>query len=545
MNRYIANDLKRLALKTSRILGLPKVFRRTNTYRKKQMFFEFDVEFYREKYLDGDDGFTKSDAYNHYIANVRKFRNDPNDGFSEEWYLARYADVRDAVERNEIPCGFYHYVVSGRYERRLPQYNLSGALEIALPGVTAPSLRYSIPDIEWRTRTLNLSISKTAPKSFWIVMPHLNPDISFGGYRAFFEFIRAIKIYLRPLNYTFRVITTSEERASKEYFQWRTRGKADFDIFEDIEVKSISERRRIVVSSRDRVVAYSTWDALVATQIANLTDEPKLIAFHQEFEPVFHGFGSYFALTASAFNLPSYPIFNSNELTHYFKQHKLSVFGKTESAVQNRDYAVFGHVINQSPLATVEELSSRTTRVCAIYARPEGHAARNLYEFIEIALKRVCAAKKFGPDWRFVGLGCLTALPPISLGGGHELEFVQKMPEGEYFKFLQSIDIGISLMYAPHPSVVPFEFCTTGALVVTNTFENRSVDFFREISSNFISCAPTIDGIVAAIEAAILRVENFDDRVAAAYRPAHKTWPEIFDNTFMKQTIEQLFKTDS
>jgi len=501
-----------------------------------QMSFGFDAQYYIKNYLDGDPKVSSTNAYAHYLATVRTSRASPNPNFSEEWYLSRYSDVREVVEAGKLPCGFYHYLIAGQREGRMPRFELDKALEFSLPGVTAPSLRNNIEDLRARTRRLDLQTGAPGSKMLWILMPHFNPDILFGGYRAFFEFLRAVKASFAN-EFHLKVITTGERTANKDYFQWRARGKADYALFEDVDVKSLDDHASIRVGPHDRVVAYSTWDAYFATQIAALTDEPRFIGFHQEYEPIFHSFGSHYALSAAAYDLPSYPIFNSSILVDYFKQHRIGLFGRDEVPVEGKDYAVFEHLITPCPLARPEEMAKRKVRTCAVYARPEGHAARNLYELIEIALRDLCAAGHFDSKWRFVGLGSLKQHPPVALGRGHQLEFIPKMSEIDYFNFVSSIDLGISLMYAPHPSVVPFEFATTGALVVTNTFENRSPEFLKSISANFETTPTNIDGLKHAIERAVERVPAFDQRYQNAYRPIASSWGNVFNPTSIEQML--------
>ena len=268
-----------------------------------------------------------------------------------------------------------------------------------------------------------------------------------------------------------------------------------------------------------------------------LTDEPKVISLIQEYEPIFHGFSATRAVCVSGFDVPSYPIFNSTALVSFFRNHKLGIFKRDANAIEGKEFAVFNHIINRLPRQPLKEMQTRRDRLCVVYARPEAHAERNLYEFVELSLKRLCRAGRFGPHWRFVGLGCLSQLTPVDLGSGHWLEFIEKMPEDDYQNFAASIDLGISFMYAPHPSVVPFELATTGAVVVTNTFENRSKDYFAEISANIIAVEPTLHEVVAGIEQALDRVENFQTRWKNAYSPPPKDWSSTFDEKFIESTI--------
>ena len=118
-----------------------------------------------------------------------------------------------------------------------------------------------------------------------------------------------------------------------------------------------------------------------------------------------------------------------------------------------------------------------------------------MFEILLLALREICDRRLLGSEWTIIGVGALIAHDPIPLGGGHELKMIPRMSEQDYQRFFSSLDIGISLMFAPHPSVMPFEFATTGALVVTNTFENRSASDLRGMCENIVPCPPTVSGV--------------------------------------------------
>ncbi len=96
----------------------------------------------------------------------------------------------------------------------------------------------------------------------------------------------------------------------------------------------------------------------------------------------------------------------------------------------------------------------------------------------------------FDDSWRFVGLGSLRPDHVLPLGPPAPPGDGAKMPLDAYEQFMSSIDIGVSLMLAPHPSVVPFEFAATGAVVVTNTYENRSKRDLQAICRNITPVPP-------------------------------------------------------
>ncbi len=499
---------------------------------------EFDEDFYFDTYLSREESKADwVDPFDHYLRTGLRKGYSPNPRFSESWYTAYYADVREGVAAGRILCGFHHYVVTGRAEGRLPKFDLSAALEDALPGVTEPTLLERSRALAGRLAPTPCRVVEGRPRTLWVVLPRLNPDISFGGFRACFELVAALKGWCAERALRLSVITLEEGRANREYFLWRTSNPRLRRAFADLEVRSRQELDHLEIGPRDRFLAYSSWDVIFASPLAALTDEPRVISLVQEYEPIFHDYGAVRAVTDWAYELPSYPVFNSRVLRDHFAAERLGLFKGAPAAEEGRDYATFEHVINRLPSQSASDMRTRRSRTCAVYARPEGHASRNLYELAELALKELCARGVFDERWSFTGLGCLAPMPPVELGGGRRLEFVPKMTEEAYTGFVRQLDLGVSLMYAPHPSVIPFEFATTGAMVVTNTFSNRPADWYAAFSDNIVPCEPTLPAVIAAIEAAVARVEDFDARAACALLPANADWPQVFDAAWLDATV--------
>ncbi len=503
---------------------------------------EFDADWYAATYL-GDRtsaGQSSQSAFRHYVDAGMLAGNSPNAAFCEAWYVAFHMDVREAIAAGDLLCGFHHYVVSGRIEGRAPSYDMAAALEGRMPGVTQPVLLERSRALASRLLPTDGRVVADRPRTLWVVLPRLNPDISFGGYRACFELIAALRLWGAAQGLTLEILVLEEERANVDYFLWRTGEPRLKAAFTGIRVRGRAEIGELAIGPRDRFLAYSSWDVIFAAPLAALTDEPRVIALVQEYEPIFHEYGSVRAISEWALELPTYPIFNSAVLRDFFFNERAGVFKTKAWPSERRDYAVFEHVIHRLPSQGADQMRARSGRTLALYARPEGHACRNLYELAELALMTLCAKGRFDARWRFVGLGSLTPVPPVDLGGGHCLTFAPKMAEEAYRTFVRDLDLGVSLMYAPHPSVIPFEFATTGALVVTNTFSNRRPEWFARLSSNILACEPTLPALVAALEAALDRVEAYDERVAGTLIPTVSDWPQVFDTAFLDATVGRL-----
>ena len=498
---------------------------------------EFDADFYAKAYLSGPDGAAYRDnPFAHYVAIGMRAGHSPNDWFQEDWYRAFYKEVREAIAHGWLPSGFYHFLLSGRIEGRLPRFDLGAALEARMPGVTNPALLQRADMLKKRTLGLQTLPKRAADpgraRTIWIMLPTLNPDIMYGGYKSAIEMICALHRDGHAV-----AVLCLEESPNLPYFLWSEKSPRIQAVFGDIRIVDAVAFAEAEIGRSDLFIAYTVWDLKACTQLAALTDNTKPLLLAQEYEPIFYDNGAQRALCEACYHVPHYPIVNTTFLLSYLKANQLGIFRHGAAPRLSRDYAVFEHKINRLPVQSAASMRARRNRVLAVYARPEAHAARNLFEIVLIALQDLCSRGAFGPEWSFVGLGALTKMPPVALGGGHELKLCQKMTEDEYRRTMSDLDIGISLMYAPHPSVVPFEFATTGALVITNTYENRSAADLRAICGNIIPCEPSLDSLVQAIEHAMTQVEKHGQRQRQALAPAALSWDDIFTPAFLSDII--------
>lgn len=130
------------------------------------------------------------------------------------------------------------------------------------------------------------------------------------------------------------------------------------------------------------------------------------------------------------------------------------------------------------------------------------------------------------------GIGALSAGQKVQLPRDYELFLKPKMPVEEYARFIADADVGISLMYAPHPGLVSFELAESGVRVVTNTFGGRSSEYLRSISENLVPCDPTIEGIAEGIDRAVRSLDDIESRLRGANIPGPRSWEEVFDDKF-------------
>lgn len=104
------------------------------------------------------------------------------------------------------------------------------------------------------------------------------------------------------------------------------------------------------------------------------------------------------------------------------------------------------------------------------YARPNN--PRNLFylgiEVIELAiLQNILDLTQW--DIYFVGKD----IPNIVFANGYSPIIYENLTWSEYSELIGNIDLGLSLMYTPHPSYPPLDLVASGAVVVTNKFANK------------------------------------------------------------------------
>ncbi len=201
--------------------------------------------------------------------------------------------------------------------------------------------------------------------------------------------------------------------------------------------------------------------------------------------------------------------------------------------------ASFQNAITPVSAPIVEELEARASRRLLFYARPEPHAARNMFELGVLALSRL-AQDGLLYGWEVSGIGSVEPGRVIPLGGGGSIELLPRSGQDEYGRLLREHDVGLALMYTPHPSLVPIEMAAAGLLTVTNTFENKTQSALSSISSNLIAVEPSLDGIVAGLRAALDAADDFGRRVDGGAVRWSRSWEQTFPGELLDKVADAL-----
>lgn len=140
------------------------------------------------------------------------------------------------------------------------------------------------------------------------------------------------------------------------------------------------------------------------------------------------------------------------------------------------------------------EKPSGSKRRFVFYARPLN--PRNLYflglEVVEAAIERGVLDPA---QWEIVFVG--RDIPDVSLPRGCAPVRRENLSWAEYAALIGSTDLGLSLMYTPHPSYPPLDMAASGAVVVTNRHGSKR-DLSR-YSANLICCDPEPEALLRGL----------------------------------------------
>jgi Glycosyl transferase family 2 len=408
---------------------------------------------------------------------------------------------------------------------------------VPVPGRTA-SNSVAVGTVAAKIAPIELAVQEEGPARVNLLIPTIDLEHFFGGY------ITKLNLARRLAERGARVRIVTVDPVGVLPSQWRRRLESYSGLeglFDTVEVVFGRESTGVPVSRSDRFVATTWWTAHIAAQALRSLGGGRFLYLVQEYEPFTFPMGSYAALASDSYRLPHHALFSSELLRDYFRRHGLGVFADG-TAAGDAASASFQNAITPIDPPKAAELAARGTRRLLFYARPEPHAARNMFELGVLALSRAVERGVFNGRWELNGIGTVEAERRIELGGGEWLRLLPRRDQDAYARVLRDHDVGLALMYTPHPSLVPIEMASAGMATVTNSFENKTPEAMAAISANIITAEPTLDALAEGVAGAARRVEDFDGRVRGSHVRWSRSWSESFDDELMER-VEGFLQT--
>jgi hypothetical protein len=380
---------------------------------------------------------------------------------------------------------------------------------------------------------LPLEVSDSAPRRINLLVPTIDLKHLFGGYITKFNLARR----LAEQGARTRIVTVDPTPPLPRGWRERVEGYAGLDgIFERVEVSFGREDGPLELHPDDAVIATTWWTAHIAHAALGSLRRERFLYLIQEYEPFTFPMGSAAALARASYELPHNALFSTELLRDYFAAHEIGVFANGRST-GDRDWVSFRNAITPVGPVGPEEVKRGPPRRLLFYARPEEHAQRNLFEIGATALDAAVSAGRL-QRWELAGIGGVEdgtsdlALPR----SGASVRLIPRSAQADYARLLRSFDVGLALMYTPHPSLVPIEMCAAGMWTVTNTFENKDAAALGRISSNLIAAEPSVDGVAAALGEAEARWSRLDERAAGS----HVDWPTSWDEALSPRLLREV-----
>jgi glycosyltransferase involved in cell wall biosynthesis len=377
---------------------------------------------------------------------------------------------------------------------------------------------------------LHWMVSDAAPRRINVLIPTIDLRHFFGGYIAKLNLARR----LVDAGERVRIVTVDPVGALAPDYRARLESYSGLaGLFDHVEVVFGREAGEIEVSADDRFVASTWWTAHIAHAAARQLGGERFLYLIQEYEPFTFPMGSYAALADQSYAFAHVALFSSELLRDYFRRHRIGVYAEGESTGDSMSRS-FENAISNVPKPVIGDLRRGGARRLLFYARPEDHAARNMFELGVLALSRALELGAFSGGWEMHGIGTVEKGRRLALGGGTTLELLPRAAQQSYADVLRNHDVGLALMYTPHPSLVPLEMASAGMLTVTNSFENKTAAVMAGISTNLITVEPTVTAIAEGLREASQAVEDLQRRLRGSDVRWSRTWDRSFDDALLR-----------
>jgi glycosyltransferase involved in cell wall biosynthesis len=472
---------------------------------------------------------------------VRRLANSERSPRAIAWLWLRRA--RELAGRNEtlgaegalLRGVAWRHAVALIARRELPPGRFGGNASVP-PRPTESGARPVTRHLGTRTlsgklQPLELDIRTDAPQRVNLLVPTIDLEHFFGGYIAKLNLARR----LADRGLRVRLVTVDPTPPLPRSWQRTVESYSGLSgLFDRLEVAFAREEDPLQVNTADRFIATTWWTAHLAHGALRGLEGERFLYLIQEYEPFTFPMGAFAALASQSYELPHFALFSTDLLRDYFRVRGLGVFSQGTEAGE-RASAAFSNAITRVEPPTELELAARGTRRLLFYARPEPHATRNMFELGILALGRAVFDGVLGPDWELHGVGTEKPGEPVDLGEGVVLEMLPRRGQEDYAELLRAHDVGLALMYTPHPSLVPIEMASAGMLTVTNSFENKTADAMAAISSNLITVEPSIEGVYAGLREAVGGVDDFGRRARGSGVEWSRDWDDSFDDKLMER----------
>lgn len=361
-----------------------------------------------------------------------------------------------------------------------------------------------------------------------LLIPSLQNSSFFGGTAT--ALIFAAKV-AQEKKMPLRVVETLKHGNTKAFLLQKFLAEQGFKFnISDIVLMNLAGRKHnhygyIDMHPEDVFIASAWWDAHLLDKLPLLQ---KFIYLIQDFEPIFYNNSDQYILAEETYNNTSFiPVFNTELMYEFMKKRGYKGIPK-ENALFFEPAINIGKKIGYS-----KKKKAGSKQILFIYGRPSVH--RNLFYRAIEAVDKAFATEILTSDKWEVYMAGQDKLPNILLDSGVTVKNLGKMSMEEYYDFAKTVDLGVSLMMAPHPSYPPLELASLGAAVVTTSYKTKT-DLTKYCNNIFVQNS-TLDSLVDGIKKA--GSVSYETRLKNAELASYGViWNETLDKLVKKLSKE-------
>jgi Methyltransferase domain len=462
----------------------------------------FDREWYLKSYPDV--AAAEVDPAAHYLFSGAAEGRDPGPRFSARTYLRRYRDVA-ATGLNPL----LHYLQLGKKEGR--------KISPVLPATTADVLRVRFRN----SQELPVFFVPGLPKRVSMVTDSISSGSLYGGVSTAIIFSALLS---KRLGASLRILTRQAppdaENVSK-VFQVH-----QIDWKDNVQFAWITDGDQIDVSDTDLFVTTSWWSTWSTKRSV---PAERIIYLLQEDERMFYGMGDD--------RLRCQEMLSDRDIRFVVNSRLLFEHLSDEGFSNIREHGVwFEPAFPDTTYYLVDgQNSPKTSRKMnfLFYARPNNQ--RNLYfrgiEVISDAMERGILDPG---QWEihFVGKDLTEFLLP----GGVKPSLSENLAWPDYAALIRRTDLGLSLMYTPHPSYPPLDLAACGAVAITNRYGRKTS--LAQYSNNILCIDDDVGSLVNGIAAGVELAKDREQR-ATNYQLSglNRDWVKAFEPVLQKLQV--------
>lgn len=312
-------------------------------------------------------------------------------------------------------------------------------------------------------------------------------------------------IFAKKTGMPLRIITRYAENNPRDYFDFIDFLKLDKP--ENVEFYSDHERSykqniyKLEVSKNDIFMSTSWW---TTKAIKNANRRDRCFYLLQETEYAFYPNGDDQSFCREILDDASVDYIINSKLLH--DHYVLNGFKKITKNSTHFEPAFPKHIYFPGE----GSFKSKDKKKLFFYSRPNN--PRNLfYRGIKIIDDGFRAGILDKDSWDIYFAGERT--PDLVFCNGAAPIQLGKLGLKEYADLLRTVDIGVCLMYTPHPSYPPLDVASSGGIVLTNRYENKQhMDYSENIICGDLEGLGMMDGLEKCVKLAqdpALRKKNY------------------------------------